>query len=73
MKNEKTLHMIAFLVLVLAGLNWGAYGLLGVNFVTVLFGGFPALAMVIYLLAGLSAIYLTIFHFGDCRTCSGRK
>lgn len=68
MNNEKTLHMIAFVMVVIGGLNWGAVGLLNVNFVTVIFGN-TLFATMAYLIIGLSAIYLTITHFNDCKTC----
>lgn len=69
MNNEKMLHMIAFTIVVIGGLNWGAVGLLHVNLVTVLFGD-TLMAMVTYLVIGLSAIYLTITHLNDCKTCA---
>ena len=69
MNSEKTLHMIAFTLLVVGGLNWGLVGLLHINLVSMLFGNFPPLEMVAYLMIGLSAIYLTITHMSDCKTC----
>ncbi|CAN5198929.1 hypothetical protein BH09PAT1_BH09PAT1_5370 [soil metagenome] len=67
------LHMVAFLLLVVGGLNWGLVGLFKFNLVNSLFGGMPALEMLIYVLVGASAVYLLATHKGDCKVCGGKK
>lgn len=53
----KALHMVAFILLVVGGLNWLLVGLFSWD-VGVLFGGMDALvSRAIYVLVGLSAIY----------------
>lgn len=53
----KALHMVAFILLVVGGLNWLLVGLFGWD-VGTLFGGMDALiSRAIYILVGLSAIY----------------
>jgi uncharacterized protein len=64
----KYLHMIAFILLVIGGLNWGLVAL-GWNVVDMILGSWPALEMVVYLLVGLSAIYLAVMHTKECRVC----
>ena len=66
----KAVHMVAFLLVIVGALNWGLVGLGGVNLVQVLFGTFPMLVRVIYILVGVSAVVLLITHMKDCKVCS---
>ncbi|MFZ1654757.1 MAG: DUF378 domain-containing protein [Candidatus Moraniibacteriota bacterium] len=67
----KQLHMVAFLLLVIGGLNWLSVGLLGTDLVASLFGGMSSmLAKAVYILVGLSAIYEVATHKSNCRACS---
>ena len=68
----KVLHMIAFTLLVIGGLNWGIYGAtnMGTNVVHSVLGGVPWLEMLVYILVGLSAIYEAVMHKKNCATCS---
>jgi len=54
--DNKTLHHIAMLLLWFGGINWGLYGLLGINLVEMFFGG-SAFAQIIYILIGVSSVY----------------
>ena len=66
----KYLHNLTFLLLVIGGLNWLLVGLLGWD-VGALFGGQGALiSRVIYVLVGLSAVWLIIAHKKACRECN---
>lgn len=56
--NAKTLNMLAMLLLVIGGLNWGLVGLLNMNLVTALFGSMDVLPTLIYALIGASAVYI---------------
>ena len=63
----KTVHVIAFILLVIGGLNWLLVGLFNWD-VGVLFGGQAAVvSRIIYVLVGLSAIWLALSHNKDCR------
>lgn len=65
----KALHMIAFLLLVVGGLNWLLVGLFNWD-VGQLFGGMDAMvSKVIYVLVGLSALVVLFTHKKDCRMC----
>jgi uncharacterized protein len=66
----KTLHMVAVLLLVVGGINWGLVGLFDYNLVMALLGGYPAVEMLVYVLVGLSALYILVTHKGDCKVCS---
>jgi uncharacterized membrane protein YuzA (DUF378 family) len=68
MQNSK-LHMVAFLLLVVGGLNWLLVGLTGWE-VGMLFGGQGALvSRIIYILVGLSALVVLATHKKDCKMC----
>lgn len=65
----KTFHVIAFILVVVGGLNWGLVAF-GYNLVEMLLGSWPVAVQAVYILVGLSAIYLAATHKGDCKTCS---
>ncbi len=70
----KTLHTVAFILLIIGGLNWLLVGLgewFGGNWNVVyqVLGGVMWLEALIYVLVGLSAIYLIITHKKDCKCC----
>jgi hypothetical protein len=67
-KNAGWLHVVAFTLLVVGGLNWGLIGLLNFNLVSALFG-MGAMAQLVYVLVGVSAVYLVLTHKDDCKTC----
>ena len=71
--NMKWLHMVAFLLLVVGGLNWGLVGLLQFNLVETLLGSMPAVVMIVYILVGLSAVYIGATHLSDCKIFSKKK
>lgn len=59
----KNLSMLAMLLLVVGGLNWGLVGLLNTNLVSALFGEGSALTTLVYALVGLSAVYVGLTTF----------
>jgi len=71
--NKKTLHMLAFLLLWVGGLNWGLVGLFGVNLVTELFGVGSMLTQLVYILVGLSAVYTFSTHKSECKVCGSKS
>ena len=65
----KWLHKIAVLLLIVGGLNWGLYALTGWE-IGALFGGMQAfISRIIYILVGLSAIFVIVTHKGSCKDC----
>ena len=65
----KVVHMIAFVLLVIGGLNWLLYAF-GWNLVSVIFGAGSTLSNAIYIIIGLSAIYEAVMHGKNCKMCS---
>lgn len=70
MDSKKVLHMVAFALVVVGGLNWGLFGLFNFDLVDALFGGLPTLAEIIYVLVGAATVYLLVTHVKECKVCS---
>lgn len=64
----KGVHMVAFLLVVVGAINWGLSAL-GFNLVQMLFGSWPMVEKGVYILVGVSGVYLLVAHKGDCKTC----
>ncbi len=60
--NNKMLNMVAFWLVVVGGLNWGLVGLLHMNLVESVLGNWPFLVTVVYVLVGLSAVWLAVMN-----------
>lgn len=58
-----TMDMIAMILVLIGGLNWGLVGLLDMNLVTLIFGSIPMLVTIVYALVGLSALYVGYKEF----------
>jgi len=65
----KGLHMLAFMLVIIGALNWLLVGAFAWD-VGELFGGQGAVvSRVIYVLVGLSGLYLAGTHKKDCKAC----
>jgi hypothetical protein len=51
--------MLAIVLVIVGGLNWGLYAL-GYNLVSILLGWMPILEKVVYVVVALAAIYLAV-------------
>lgn len=63
------LKTIAFALLIIGGLNWGLVGLGGFmgadwNLVSLIFGQWPTVEFLVYLLVGLSALFILVKKIG---------
>jgi len=68
--HKKGLHMLAFILLAVGGLNWLLVGLFQWD-IGAIFGGMDAIiSRIIYLLIGLSAIYEIAMHKHHCKNCN---
>jgi uncharacterized protein len=64
------LHKIAFLLLIIGGLNWLSVGIFNQD-IGSLFGGMDAvISRIIYILVGLSALVEIFTHKKNCKSCS---
>jgi len=70
----KATHITAFILVIIGGLNWGLVGL-GMwfggnwNVVNLIFGSIGWLEALIYVLVGVSALYLCFTHKKTCKNC----
>ena len=60
MNKLNTLDWITLILLVIVGLNWGLIGILDLDLVAVIFGEMSILSRIIYLLVGLSGLYVLL-------------
>jgi len=62
----KGLHIVAFTLLIIGGLNWGIVALFNTGI-----GDWvgASLANIIYILVGLSALYEIFAHKNNCKLC----
>ena len=70
--SMKTVHIVAYILLFVGGLNWGLIGLLQYNLVETFLGSWPMLVTLVYILVGLSTVYIVFTHKSDCKVCSGK-
>ena len=63
--KKDMLGMIALILTIVGGLNWGLVGLIDLNLVLLVFGFMPILVQLVYILVGLSALYVGYSEFKD--------
>ena len=64
------MHMVAFILLIVGGINWLLVGVFGSDIGEFLFGGMDApVSRLIYVLVGVAAIYEVATHKKSCRVC----
>lgn len=68
----KGLHTLTFALVIVGALNWGLIGLFNFNLVTAIFGSLASIERIVYILVGLSGVYLIAQHKKDCKWCSGK-
>jgi len=56
----KTLKIIAIILVIVGGLNWGLVGLFNFDLVAAIFGAMSSLSRIVYTLVGLAAIYIAV-------------
>ena len=63
MKN--ILDLIAMILVLVGGINWGLVGAFNFNVVDAIFGAGSVVSAVVYILVGVSAIYGAFVFFKD--------
>jgi uncharacterized membrane protein YuzA (DUF378 family) len=67
------LHCGAFVLVIIGGINWLLLAVTGWE-IGALFGGMGALpSQIIYIMVGISAIYLAVTHKQSCTECTAPK
>ena len=59
----KTIDLIASILLIIGGLNWGLVGIFSFDLVATIFGDMSIISRIIYILVAVSALYM-IFLWG---------
>ncbi|MDD5568996.1 MAG: DUF378 domain-containing protein [Candidatus Pacebacteria bacterium] len=59
MSELNWLDWVALILVIIGGINWGLVAF-NFNLVTTIFGSMPTVEMIVYVLVGLSGIYLAI-------------
>lgn len=72
--QNKGLHTISWILVVVGALNWGLVGLGGFvggnwNLVNLILGFSPMLELIVYVLVGAAAVYEVVTHKKNCRKC----
>lgn len=60
MAKFNTWDWVALVLVIIGGLNWGLIGVFGFDLVATIFGTMSFLSRLVYILVGLSAIYIGI-------------
>ena len=56
--NKNPIEMAAGILVIIGGLNWGLVGLVNMDLIEKIFGTIPPVPQIIYILVGLSALYM---------------
>ncbi len=58
MNVVKIVGIVALILVIVGGINWGLVGAFDFNLVGFLFAKVPVVARIVYILVGLSALYI---------------
>lgn len=61
MAVRNPVDLIALILVIVGGLNWGLIGLFDFNLVDAIFGVGSTLSRIVYILVGLAALYMIYF------------
>lgn len=67
MKKLNALDLVALVLVVVGGLNWGLVGFFKFDLVAAIFGDMSTLSRIVYGLVGLCAVYVAIVLGKLCR------
>ncbi len=57
MNKLNGVDVVAIILIIVGGLNWGLVGLLNFNLVTTIFGDASSISKLVYILVGIAALY----------------
>lgn len=67
------LHKITYPLLLIGGINWLVFGLLGWDIVGKIFGGMDmTISKIIYIVVGLATVYELVSHKNSCKACDNK-
>lgn len=59
--EKNIVDWIAIVLVIVGAVNWGIVGVLGRDLVQMILGSIPILAKIVYILVGISGLYLIYF------------
>jgi uncharacterized membrane protein YuzA (DUF378 family) len=62
---KNPVDLIALILVIVGGLNWGLVGLFNFDLVAAIFGAGSTLSRIVYILVGLAAVYTIYFATKD--------
>lgn len=68
-KNRCAVCKVFGIIAVVGTLNWGLVGLLNLDLVAQIFGYGTLLSRLVYILVGISGVFLLINFFKECPKC----
>jgi uncharacterized membrane protein YuzA (DUF378 family) len=76
-QTQKWIHIVAFVLVVVGAIDLGLFGLIpanasgqGFDILQAIFGFSPTLLEIVYVLIGISGVYLLFTHRKECKVCS---
>ena len=60
---QKYLDKITLILVIVGAINWGLFGLAGMDLVDMILGSIPMLAKAVYILVGISGLYMIYAGF----------
>jgi hypothetical protein len=57
MVDKKMVDLVAMILVIIGGLNWGLVGVADLDLVDLILGTIPLLKKIVYILVGLAALY----------------
>ena len=61
----KIVNIVALILNIIGGINWGLVGLLNIDLVALIFGDMTLLSRIVYSLVGLSALTYIFLSYKD--------
>jgi hypothetical protein len=61
--KRSIIDVIAWILVIIGGLNWGLVGLFDTDVISALFESAPEIVRIIFILVGLAAVWLIISEF----------
>lgn len=59
--EKSVIDWVALVLVIIGGISWGIFGLLNVDIVAELFGSMTIISRVIYILVGISSLWMIYF------------
>ncbi len=68
----KQLHMVAFILLVVGGVNWLLLGIFNWELSELVGGPGSLIAKIVFVVIGLAAVYEAVTHRHNCKACGNQ-